>query len=156
MSDLPRLADDPRRSLTIRTASRAGRLVYLALGWAFFALGAIGAVLPLLPTTPFMLLALGAFARGSTRLETWLLDHRWFGPRLRAWRRGRVVPWSVKITAWVTMAISMTVMIVMGRASGTLIAVTGALMAVGVLYVASCPSRPPAPPPGSVPDDPAL
>jgi uncharacterized protein len=121
------------------------RYVYLAIGWVFFALGAVGAVLPLLPTTPFMLLALWAFARGSTRLETWLLDHRWFGPRLRAWRQGRVIPWSVKITAWATMAVSLTVMIAMARASGLLIGISASLMSVGALYVASCPSTPSAP-----------
>ncbi|MCB9562884.1 MAG: YbaN family protein [Kofleriaceae bacterium] len=124
---------------------RAIRLAYLALGWAFFALGVIGAVLPLLPTTPFMLLALWAFSRGSARLERWLLHHRWFGARLRAWRQARVIPWSVKLTSWATMATSLTIMIVVSRVSTPVLIAAAALMAVGAAYIARCPSSPPAP-----------
>jgi uncharacterized protein len=127
---------EPRRS-------RAARLAYLALGWTFFGLGAVGAVLPVLPTTPFMLLALWAFSKGSAQLEHWLLHHRYFGPRLRAWRANRVIPWSVKITAWSTMAASLTIMIVLGRVGPYVIGATAALMLIGVVYVARCPSRPP-------------
>jgi uncharacterized membrane protein YbaN (DUF454 family) len=127
---------EPRRS-------RAARFMYLALGWTFFGLGAVGAVLPVLPTTPFMLLALWAFSKGSARLEHWLLHHPYFGPRLRAWRTNRVIPWSVKITAWSTMAASLTIMIVLGRVGPYVIGGTAALMLVGVVYVARCPSRPP-------------
>ncbi len=69
------------------------RLLYLGLGFASVALGALGIVLPLLPTVPFMLLAAFFFARSSPRLETWIVDHPRFGPHVRAWReRGAISP----------------------------------------------------------------
>lgn len=62
------------------------RAMWLGLGFFFVALGFIGALLPLMPTTIFLILAAGCFARSSPRFEAWLLDHRQFGPTLRAWR----------------------------------------------------------------------
>lgn len=69
------------------------RLLYLGLGFASVALGALGILLPLLPTVPFMLLAAFFFARSSPRLEAWIVDHPRFGPHVRAWReRGAINP----------------------------------------------------------------
>jgi uncharacterized membrane protein YbaN (DUF454 family) len=62
------------------------RSLWLALGFLFVALGFIGALLPLMPTTVFLILAAACFARSSPRFEGWLLDHPRFGPTLRAWR----------------------------------------------------------------------
>lgn len=135
---------------------QARRIFYVGLGCLFLGLGVVGAFLPVLPTTPFLLVSLWAFSLSSKRLETWLLNHKRFGPRLREWRSHRVVPWPVKITAWTSMAASLTLMIV-GGASRLAIGGTAAVMLVGFLYVVRLPSRPPAPAPAppasSVPDD---
>jgi uncharacterized membrane protein YbaN (DUF454 family) len=117
------------------------RLVYLGLGWVFLALGAAGTVLPVLPTTPFLILALGAFSRSSARLERWLLAHPTFGPALALWRSHRVVPLRAKLISWTSMAVSLGFMTFGARLSWPVLLVTAAIMAIGVVYVARCPSR---------------
>ena len=81
------------------------RWLYLALAWLFLALAALGVVLPGLPTTPFVLLAAWAAARGSPRLHAWLRAHRMFGPTLVAWETSRAVPRRAKRAAVVAMAV---------------------------------------------------
>lgn len=82
------------------------RLLYLALGFASLALGAAGAVLPLLPTVPFVLLAAWCFSRSSPRLERWLIEHRRFGPHIHVWRRERAVSRAGKRAAFAAFAVS--------------------------------------------------
>jgi uncharacterized protein len=73
-------------------------------------LGIVGLFLPLLPTTPFLLLASACFARGSTRLHRWLLQHRVFGVYLRNVEAGNGIPLRAKIVAlammWASLAYS--------------------------------------------------
>jgi len=70
------------------------------------ATGVVGIVLPLLPTTPFVLLAAFCFARGSERYEHWLLTHPRFGPMVQDWRAHRAVPLRAKQLAWAMMVLS--------------------------------------------------
>lgn len=65
---------------------------FIILGWLFVALGVIGAFLPVMPTTLFMILALWAFAESSPRFHDWLYHHTIFGPPLQQWKRYRVIP----------------------------------------------------------------
>jgi len=63
------------------------RLLWATAGAVFVAIGTIGVILPLLPTTPFLLLAAYSFARSSPKLHDWLLNHRSFGPLISNWDR---------------------------------------------------------------------
>jgi uncharacterized membrane protein YbaN (DUF454 family) len=69
----------------------------IAAGFLFVGLGIVGIVVPLLPTTPFLLLAAACFARSSERFYRWLLGNRWFGAYVRDYREGRGIPARVKI-----------------------------------------------------------
>lgn len=121
-----------------------GRCLLLALGWAFVGLGLAGAVLPVLPTTPFMLLALACFARSSDRVHAWLYHHRLFGPPLTQWERHGVIPPRAKATALTFMTASMVYMAFFSHAPGYLVAIAGLTIAVGAGFILTRPSRPPA------------
>ncbi|QPF74734.1 DUF454 domain-containing protein [Roseateles sp. DAIF2] len=82
------------------------RLLWLLAGFASLLLGVIGIFLPLLPTTPFVLLAAFCFSKGSARCEAWLLNHPRLGPMIRDWRATRAVPLRAKQIASVMMAAS--------------------------------------------------
>ncbi len=75
--------------------------LYNVAGVIAVLLGILGIFLPLLPTTPFLLLASWCFARGSDRLHGWLLSHRVFGEYLRNFEAGRGIPLRAKIVATV-------------------------------------------------------
>ena len=118
------------------------RAFYLLIGLLTTGLGILGAFLPVLPTTPFLLISLWAYAKSSRRLESWLLEHPRFGPRLVEWRTYRVIPWRVKLTAWGSMLASLAIMIATGTPWKAMAGAV-ALMLIGVIYVATKPSRPP-------------
>lgn len=82
------------------------RLLLLSLGWLAIALGTLGIVLPLLPTTPFMLLAAWCFARSSPRFHHWLMWRSPFGRYLRHWQKHRAMPPGTKGRAIALIAIS--------------------------------------------------
>lgn len=75
------------------------RYVYLCLGWIMVATGVAGAFLPVLPTTPFLLLAVWCFSRSSPKLEAWLLSHPRFGKSLRNWKETGSIARRAKIAA---------------------------------------------------------
>lgn len=75
-----------------------------ALGFAFLAVALLGVFLPLLPTTPFVLLAAGCFAQSSERMHRWILDNPTFGPMVRDWNARRCVSVRVKAVALLSMA----------------------------------------------------
>jgi uncharacterized membrane protein YbaN (DUF454 family) len=81
------------------------RALWLAAGAGSLLLGIVGLFLPLLPTTPFVLLAAFCFSRGSERCERWILQHPRFGPMVRDWREQRAVPLRAKQLAIAMMAL---------------------------------------------------
>jgi uncharacterized membrane protein YbaN (DUF454 family) len=88
------------------TSRRLARSFWVAGGILALALAVVGMFLPVLPTTPFVLLAAFCFGRGSARFHHWLLHNRRFGPYFRDYREGRGVPLRAKILAitalWLT------------------------------------------------------
>lgn len=118
------------------------RLCLVAAGWIFVAIGLVGTVLPVLPTTPFLLLAMWAFARSSPRFHAWLLNHRLFGPSLTAWERHRVIPLHAKVLAMAGMTFGMIYVTLFSAAPWYAAAAMGAVVAYGAWFVLSKPSRP--------------
>ena len=88
-----------------------GRIIWVAAGTFFLMIGLIGIVIPLLPTTPFLLLAAACYLRGSRRMYDWLLGNRIFGKYLKNYYEKRGVPTRVKIGSviflWCTIGVSM-------------------------------------------------
>ncbi|HRH80037.1 MAG TPA: YbaN family protein [Thiobacillaceae bacterium] len=87
-------------------SSRLVRLFFMGAGFAALGLGLAGVVLPVLPTTPFVLLAAACFARGSARFHDWLLRHRIAGPLIREWQTYRAMPRQAKRAAYLLMLLS--------------------------------------------------
>jgi uncharacterized protein len=110
------------------------RWVYLGLALVFLLLGVIGIFLPVLPTTPFILLSAWAAARGSPRLLAWLENHTSFGPMIKDWRRGGVVRRRAKWIATAFMGASAVYLLVsLGPRWVTLLACV--CMAVTLLWL---------------------
>jgi uncharacterized membrane protein YbaN (DUF454 family) len=76
--------------------NRAAGLLLKIAGTLSLIIGGVGIVLPLLPTTPFLLLAAACYARSSERWYRWLLTNRWFGSYIRNWHEGRGIPMRAK------------------------------------------------------------
>jgi uncharacterized membrane protein YbaN (DUF454 family) len=81
------------------------RALWLLAGASSLLTGIVGIFLPLLPTTPFVLLAAFCFSRGSQRCEDWLLQHPRFGPMVRDWRAHRAIPLRAKQLATAMMSV---------------------------------------------------
>ena len=105
--DLPMNAPPPPHDTL---APRRWRWAWLVLAYGALALGIIGIVVPGLPTTPFVLLAAFAAARGSRRMHDWLLAHRTFGPMISDWERDGAISRRAKWTATILMGVCAVVM----------------------------------------------
>ncbi len=117
------------------------RGVWLAGGGLFLTLGLLGVVLPVLPTTPFLLLAAGCFARSSPRLHRWLLDHPVFGPPIRNWEENGAISRKAKRLAVGSMAAVLALSLLLGLPWGVLLT-QSVLIAVGCWFVLTRPDGP--------------
>ena len=79
------------------------RYLWIGFGWLFVGLGVIGIALPLLPTTPFLLLAALCFSRGSEKIHSWLLNHPTLGPPIHDWQTNRAISRRSKVVASLSM-----------------------------------------------------
>jgi uncharacterized membrane protein YbaN (DUF454 family) len=116
------------------------RGVWLVLGLLFTAAGLIGAVLPLLPTTPFLILAAACFARSSPRLEARILNDPRFGPLILEWRARGAVPLRAKLFAAGGMAGGYAVFLLTAAPGAPLALLVAALMGLVALWLFSRPS----------------
>ncbi len=116
-------------------------MIFLALGVLFLAVGAIGTILPLIPTTFPIILAGFFFARSSKRFDTWLVQHRLFGPLIRDWRAGLGFTARAKTVALVAIAATFTISIVwVIQHAGVRIGLV--LLAVGIsAYILRLPTK---------------
>ncbi|MEM9724955.1 MAG: YbaN family protein [Pseudomonadota bacterium] len=114
------------------------RLIWLVLGGLALALAILGAALPLLPTTPFLLVAAFAFARSSPRLHAWLLNHPRFGPLIRNWRDEGAISRPVKRAAAAAMAATFLLSVALG-APGWLLAIQAVALAGAAVFVLTRP-----------------
>lgn len=118
----------------------AYRIAYFALGWLCFGLGVIGAVLPVMPSTIFMIAALWAFARSSERFHNWLYTHRVFGPPLQRWQHHRVIPPYAKCLALGSMTASLIYMAFFSNAPVLAVVSAALFMTFGAVYILMKPS----------------
>ena len=118
------------------------RKLLVAFGWFNVGLAIIGAVLPVMPTTEFLLIALWAFSMSSKRFHRWLYDHPIFGPIIHAWQDLHIVPWSGKIMAVLAMSASLYYITQMIATEWRLPCFLALLFAVIAAYLFSFHSRP--------------
>lgn len=116
---------------------------YFLLGWLFFALGIVGVALPVIPTTPFMLLALWAFSRSSRRFHDWLYTHSFFGPPLQQWQQHRAIPLGIKWVAISFMLMSMIYLLLFSPLPDWVTITAGMVMSATAIFIFSKPSSPP-------------
>lgn len=93
-----------------KISNKLVRWVLITAGTIFVGLGMLGIFLPILPTTPFLLLAAACYARSSKRFYDWLLHNKWFGSYIKNYREGKGVPLKVKVYTisllWITILFS--------------------------------------------------
>jgi len=114
----------------------------MAFGLLAVAAGIAGVVLPLVPTTPFILLAAFCFARSSPRLEAWIHNHRIFGPMIANWRRHGSIDRRAKRLAIILMAAAFSLSLAMHLPPWVLVAQGTVLLAVAAFLL----TRPDGPP----------
>jgi uncharacterized membrane protein YbaN (DUF454 family) len=103
------------------------------------ALGIVGAFLPLLPTTPFLLVAVWCFSRSSPRLEQWLLTHRTLGPPLTNWRREGAISGRAKITAVSLIVVSYAFFFYRTQPSVLPAVIVGLVLSCSALFILTRP-----------------
>lgn len=115
------------------------RTLYRIAGWVCVSLGAAGALLPVVPTTPFLIAGLWCFTRGSPALAERLLNHPHFGAALRQWQEQGAIPGKVKAFAVASMAGSW--IIVWITTSGVIVpSASGVIMASVAAYILTRPA----------------
>ena len=116
------------------------RLAWLCLGGLCVVLGAIGVIVPLLPTTIFMIIAAYAFARSSPRLHQWLMSHRVFGPLINDWNAHGVVSVQAKWMSSLSMILVFALSAYMGAPRWVLV-LQAIILAAVAIFLLTRPSK---------------
>jgi uncharacterized membrane protein YbaN (DUF454 family) len=119
----------------------SARLFWVVLGSLALVLGAAGLVLPLLPTTPFILVAAFAFARSSPRLHSWLVQHRVFGPLIENWQRYGAISRRAKVAGLLSLMAVFGMSLLLGAPSHALV-VQAIVLPVSGIFISSRPLPP--------------
>ena len=114
------------------------KTLWLILAYATLAIGVIGAFLPILPTTPFLLVAVWAGSHASSNFKWWLLRHKRFGPGLRDWYRDKAIAKRAKIAAVSIISISWIIIILNDSPIGVIV-FTGLLFVGCISFLVSRP-----------------
>lgn len=125
-----------------RTGDHYGevRWIWNAAGLTSVGVGVVGAFVPVLPTTVFLILALWCFSKGSPRLEAWLLNHKVYGGALRRWRLTKAISARGKVWAVTAMSVSVLASAWFARDRAAVWISAVALGAFGAAYVLSRPT----------------
>ena len=115
------------------------RWLWFMTGWLMVALGFIGALLPVMPTTIFLMMAVACFARSSPRFEQWLLQHPQFGPPLRQWREEGAISRKGRRMAFIGMAAGYVIFWLSARPGWGLGLGVAAFFVAGAVYVGTRP-----------------
>lgn len=119
------------------------RPLFLGIGWLCVGLGVLGIIIPLFPTTPFLLVAVWAFSRSSPEMAAKLRNNRYAGPYIRDWQDNGVIPLQAKVAAIAMMAAAVAYLEWGTVTPQWVIAIVAvALIAVGI-FIVSRPSLPP-------------
>nr|CRH05399.1 conserved inner membrane protein of unknown function [Candidatus Magnetococcus massalia] len=122
---------------------KVGSLGYLLLGWCFLVLGIVGAFLPVLPTTPFLLVALWAFGKSSPKLYNRLYNHPSFGPPLHRWVESGVISLRAKMAATGAILISFGILLSLYGVTTPWVWGVGGILLLVILFLLSRPSTVP-------------
>lgn len=119
------------------------KIVLLTLGHLFLALGIIGAFLPILPTTPFLLLAAYCYSKSSSKLHQWMLKHKYIGPPLKDWQQNGVIGLKAKILAATMILLVITWRIPKLDVALPIKIVAGSVLFAVLIFVCTRPSKAP-------------
>ncbi|SEG86119.1 YbaN family protein [Marinobacterium lutimaris] len=123
-----------------KTGTGGARWLWLVLTWVALGLAILGAILPGLPTTVFVLIAAWSASRCSPRLRAWMENHSLFGERLRNWEQGGVIDRKSKISASIGMLLAAAIVVYVIRHPLLLVLILGTI-AVGALVVWTRPEQ---------------
>lgn len=118
------------------------RPLLIGVGWAFVGLGILGIIMPIFPTTPFLLLALWAFSKSSPELAERIRNHRLAGPYIRAWQDHGIIPAKAKAIAVVMMAAMLAYLQFVASVPVWAVSLAGAVLLAVAIYIITRPSRP--------------